>query len=77
MKHLVLVGRPDCHLCELLLEELRSLLPGQVQVLVLDIDQDDELQRRYWLRIPILLAEGEELSGYPLDQARLQTYLSG
>ena len=76
MKRIELVARPDCHLCELLLEQLRPLLTESVELAVLDVDEDEDLLRRYWLRIPVLLGNGEELSGYPLDLSRLEAYLA-
>ena len=35
-----------------------------------------ELKKRFGLRIPILTADKEELSGYPLEIAALERYLA-
>jgi hypothetical protein len=40
-----------------------------------DIGEDAALQRRYGLRIPVLVTDDGELSGYPLDRARVVKYL--
>jgi Glutaredoxin-like domain (DUF836) len=72
---LVLYSRPGCHLCEALLEDLATLVDERVAVDVVDVDSDVALERRYGLRIPVLVAGETELSGYPLDRARVQRYL--
>ena len=42
----------------------------------LNIDDDLTLTERYWLRIPVLVGNGEqELSAYPLDAAAVEAYL--
>ena len=43
---------------------------------VININGDIELKRRFGLRIPILAAGKEELSGYPLEIAALERYLA-
>jgi len=72
---LVLYSRPGCHLCEALLEDLEPMLGGHVAVEVVDVDSSVALERRYGLRIPVLVAGETELSGYPLDRARVREYL--
>jgi hypothetical protein len=75
MKTLFLYSRPGCHLCELLAEELQPLLTGRAVLRFVDIGEDAALQRRYGLRIPVLVTDDGELSGYPLDRARVVKYL--
>jgi len=72
---LTLYSRPECHLCEALLADLTPLLPAGAAVDVVDVDGDVGLERRYGLRIPVLVAGGVELSGYPLDAERVRRYL--
>jgi hypothetical protein len=71
-------SRPDCGLCEELVHELAALLPPEMtsQVRVIDISSDPELERRYGLRIPVLLADGEFVCAYRLDHERLAPYLN-
>lgn len=70
-------SRPNCGLCEELLHELAAVLPADAaaRVRVLDISADPELERKYGLRIPVLLADGEFVCAYRLDLARLAPYL--
>ena len=72
---LTLYSRPECHLCEALLDELAPLLPEGVEVEIVDVDSDVGLERRYGLRIPVLAAGDEELSGYPLERDRVLRFL--
>jgi positive regulator of sigma E activity len=67
--------RPQCHLCELLLDELRPMLDAATQVEIVDISDDPALLRRYGLRIPVLSCNGEEISGYPLNGGRIRQLL--
>lgn len=76
MTKLTLYSRPDCHLCEAVLEELRPLLKEGVTVESVDVDSDVALERRYGLRIPVLAAGDVEISGYPLDRERIRHYLA-
>jgi Glutaredoxin-like domain (DUF836) len=73
---LTLYSRPECHLCDLLTEELAPLVGNRVRLEVIDIGTDPGLERRYGLRIPVLVAGDIELSGYPLDHERVGRYLA-
>ena len=74
-RSLTLYSRPECHLCEALTEQLLPLLADQVALEVVDVDSSVALERRYGLRIPVLVAGEVELSTYPLDRARVLQYL--
>ena len=76
MTTLRLYSRPACHLCERLEEELAPLIAGRARLEVVNIDTDIELKKRFGLRIPILAAGEEELSGYPLEIAVLERFLA-
>ncbi len=70
---LVLLSRPECELCEQMLQQLavlgrRFALPP---VEVLDVDSDPELQRRYGLKIPVLLIDGVPVCSVRLDAPEL------
>jgi hypothetical protein len=73
---MVLYSRPDCHLCEEMRTALQPLIAGQADLEVVDIDQDATLRKRYGLRIPVLLGDAHEVSGYPLDVARVRAFLN-
>lgn len=75
MRVLQLYSRPQCHLCELLLDELMPLLDETVRVEIVDISEDLDLLSRYRLRIPVLSCDAEELSGYPLDVQRVRAFI--
>jgi glutaredoxin len=65
---LTLYTKPDCHLCVQALQALREVraeLP--FALLVLDIEQDEELHRAYFERIPVVALDGEELFDYFVD----------
>jgi hypothetical protein len=56
------VSREGCHLCENVLETLRSLSSlYDVEVRVLDISDDQKLHDRYWLTIPAIQIEGKDV----------------
>ena len=75
MSKLTLYSRPECHLCEALLADLEPLLRPGDSVETVDVDSEVVLERRYGLRIPVLVAGDIELSGYPLDRERVRRYL--
>ncbi|SEO68260.1 Glutaredoxin-like domain [Nitrosovibrio sp. Nv6] len=65
---LVVYGREHCHLCEDMiaaLQELQVRLPFRLDVI--DVDSDSDLRSRYGERVPVLVAEGEEICHYHLD----------
>jgi hypothetical protein len=57
-------------LCDLLGERAAA-------VRVLDISGDDELERKYGQRLPVLLIDGEFVCAYRLDAQRVKGYLAG
>jgi Glutaredoxin-like domain (DUF836) len=72
LKSLLLVGKPDCHLCH----ELREVAQAVASSLGLDLEErdladDPELERRYLLEIPVLLFDGFEVARYPTTQEQL------
>jgi hypothetical protein len=75
MIKLTLYSRPECHLCEAFLADLKPLLDAEVVVETVDVDSSVALERRYGLRIPVLAAGEIELSGSPLDRERVRRYL--
>jgi hypothetical protein len=54
---LTLLTRPDCHLCEQFRAELEQAFPGRFDVHERCVDDDPEWQRRWGLKIPVLLDE--------------------
>lgn len=75
MTRLTLYSRPECELCDKLLDELVPMLGQRADVEVVDVSADPALLLEYGSRIPVLSAGGVELSTYPLDTARVEDYL--
>jgi hypothetical protein len=70
---LLLLTRPECDLCEQMLHELtvlgrRHKLPA---IELRDVDSDPQLQRRYGLKIPVLLFDGVPVCSVRLDAGEL------
>jgi hypothetical protein len=76
MRALILYSRPGCHLCEDLAEQLAPLLRGRATLEIVDVDSSVALERRYGLRIPVLVDGDVELSTYPLDAERVSRHLA-
>ena len=63
-----LLSRPGCHLCEDLLAALGALPAAAGHPIdVQDVDADPALRRRYGLKIPVLLLDGELVCHGRLD----------
>ena len=70
---LMLVSRTDCDLCDRFLEEIEALraLAPIPPVEVVDVDSDALLQRRWGLKVPVLLLDGVLVCGPRLDAPEL------
>ena len=69
-------SKPDCHLCERAMGELRRLQDELAFTLQeRDITADEVLHRAYFERIPVIALDGEELCDYFLDEALLRKRL--
>jgi glutaredoxin len=77
MTDVVLYGREGCCLCDDARAMLGRLAPPTGFTLTeVDIDRDDELQRRYLERIPVIAIDGEEAFELLIDEAELARRLS-
>ena len=75
---LILLGRPDCHLCDLMEATLRAVLPRHGLTLSkVDVDADPALTRKYGDVIPVLMRDGRELARIRLSRLRLERLLAG
>ncbi len=74
MPQWIVYSRPDCSLCEQLLEDLAQILsPAEAaQLQVVDISQDPRIERKYASRIPVLTADGDFVCAYRLDAERVR-----
>jgi glutaredoxin len=69
-------SRPDCHLCAEAIATLRRLQRElDFGLTELDIDADEQLQRAYFERVPVIALDGEELSDYFVDEGALRERL--
>lgn len=79
---LILYGRSGCHLCEdarrsldaLLADRLARGLPAP-QIVERSIEDDDDLQRRYALTIPVIVLGDQEL-GLVTTAGKLRRFLA-
>ena len=72
MRQVTLYGRPGCHPCE----DAQAVLDrvGHPYALV-DIEQDDDLLKRYLERIPVVAVDGVELFDFEVDEEALLRHL--
>ncbi|GAB3249974.1 glutaredoxin family protein [Chitinimonas naiadis] len=75
---LTLYGREYCSLCQQMREELRLLAPDlNLDVIWLDIDDDDVIERKYNEMVPVLAGDGDEIiCFYHLNRRALDAYLA-
>jgi glutaredoxin len=68
---LIIYTGPNCHLCEQAKALLYPLMLERGLTLVeVDIHTDAELQQKYGIRIPVVLANGQE-KGWPFTAAQI------
>lgn len=82
-KHLILVGKPGCHLCD----DAREVVSAVVEELALDaaapavsveersILDDEALFAKYAEEIPVVLIDGRVHNYWRIDPVRLKTAL--
>jgi hypothetical protein len=60
---IVLLGKPDCHLCPVMADAVLPVLAARgIRLVVRDVREDRDLLRRYGNDIPVLLAGDVELA---------------
>ncbi|MES2857657.1 MAG: glutaredoxin family protein [Pseudomonadota bacterium] len=71
---LILYQRDDCHLCDLALEVLAMARAPEFESVF--IDNDDALEARYGLRVPVLRDDGRDAErDWPFDVEAVQRFL--
>jgi thiol-disulfide isomerase/thioredoxin len=70
---LVVLSRESCGLCDEMLQALAELERTQAipAVTVVDVDSDPELNRRFGLKVPVLLLDGTAICHYTLNSNEL------
>ena len=73
----MLYGRPECHLCDEARELLTGLVAeaGDVVMVERNIEEDDELHRRFLERIPVVELDGRIIGELVPDAERLRSTL--
>ena len=68
---LIIYTGPNCHLCEQAKVLLYPLMSERgLTLMEVDIHTDAELQQKYGIRIPVVLANGQE-KGWPFTAAQI------
>ena len=81
MTTVTLIGKPDCHLCDVardVVETVVAELPEDtVEVEELSIADDPALYARWWEKIPVVLIDGELHGHWRVSPDRLRAALGG
>jgi hypothetical protein len=75
MQPIVVFSRQGYHLCEVLIEELLSLVRGRLEVIVNDVDTREDWKQEYDTRVPFVTYDGEPICKYHLDRQALSRLL--
>jgi len=74
---LILLGKPDCHLCHAMRAVAEAVLPEFGATLVdKDVRDDPETDRLYRLEIPVLLLGDREVARHHVTAPELRRRLS-
>ena len=69
-------SRSGCHLCEDMLIHLQQLAPElDFSFDIVEITGNPDLEQKYGLRVPVLMADDHEICHYMLDLAGLKAHL--
>ena len=71
----IIYSRQDCHLCEMLEDELKSTYRDLLDILMIDIDEDINLKKLYGLEIPVLIINGERVRLHPVDHEQIKSLM--
>ena len=77
MAALVVYSRQGCHLCEVLIEELSTMIRGQLDLEIRDIDSNAGWHERFWQDIPVVEFGGEVICRHFLDRDAITGILRG
>ena len=80
MTTLTLIGKPDCHLCDVahdIVEQVVADLPDEAEVEIVEasIADDPALYDLWWEKIPVVLIDDRLHAHWRVDAARLRTAL--
>lgn len=79
MTTLTLIGKPDCHLCDVASEiidavvaELPDAAAERIEIVEASIQEDPALYELWWEKIPVVLIDGELHAHWRLSPDRLR-----
>ena len=82
MTTLTLIGKPDCHLCdvagevvEAVIAELPDAVAERLEIVEKSIVDDPALYERWWEKIPVVLIDGELHAHWRVSPDRLRQAL--
>ncbi|WP_136057083.1 glutaredoxin family protein [Microbacterium sp. K24] len=82
MTTLTLIGKPDCHLCDVASEvidavvaELPDAAAEQIEIVEASIKDDPALYELWWEKIPVVLIDGELHAHWRVSPERLRAAL--
>ena len=82
MTELTLIGKPDCHLCDVAHEVVESVLADlpdevadQIDVREASIAEDSALYELWWEKIPVILIDGRLHAHWRVAPERLRAAL--
>jgi len=76
-RHVVVFTRRNCGLCRQAEELVAELASRQTEVALVDVDADDDLLRRYHMRVPVIEVDGVEVAAAPVDPAVVRAAMRG
>ena len=79
---LTLIGKPDCHLCDVAQGVIDEVLDNLDDGTVVNVEKrsildDPQLYEKYWEKIPVVLIDGHEHAHWRVNAATLRTALVG
>ncbi len=81
MKTLTLIGKPDCHLCDVAREVVETVVADldddAVTVVERSILDDPELYAAWWEKIPVVLIDDRLHAHWRVSPERLRAALDG
>ena len=75
MPRILVYSRRGCHLCEILVDNLLTLVQGRANVTICDIDSRDDWRQTYDVRVPVVELDGNILCENTLDSEAILTAL--
>ena len=80
---ITLIGKPDCHLCDVasdvvdaVIADLPDALAEDIQITEASILDDAALYERWWEKIPVVLIDGELHAYWRVSPDRLRDALT-